>query len=125
MTVVATVRIASVAELEALALGLVFASWQQMKDPKTRRLIPPLYSGRIHYQREPDGEEVWQTALQTAKSGHGDCEDLCIYLCGQLWATGEDPLARPKVIVVTPSLRHVVVRRGDGRIEDPSKRLGM
>ena len=51
-------------------------------------------------------------------------EDLSVYRVGELWVAGERA-ARPKVIDVRPGLKHCVVLRADGTIEDPSKRLGM
>ncbi len=67
-------------------------------------------------------------------SRHG--EDLSVYRVGELWVAGERPEwsdlerryvggARPKVIDVRPGLKHCVVLRANGQIEDPSKRLGM
>ena len=47
-----------------------------------------------------------------------------MYRCGELWVLGERN-ARPKVIDVRAGLKHCVVLRADGSIEDPSKRLGM
>jgi len=118
-------RVDTIHELEGLVMGLALASLAQMRDTRKGPHILPLYSGRVRYQREPIGREQWQTAFETSLHGSGDCEDLTAYRVAELWHTGEDREARPQVIAVTPTLRHVVVRRGNGAIEDPSKKLGM
>jgi hypothetical protein len=41
-----------------------------------------------------------------------------------LWVQGETD-ARAVILDIRPGLKHCVVRRADGTIEDPSKRLGM
>jgi hypothetical protein len=124
MTVIATVRVRTLPELQGLVTGVALASWTQLNDPRTARMIPKLYSGHVRYRQERPGLEEWQTALETAQRGWGDCEDLVIYRLAELWQ-GEDVRARARVIQVTPALRHVVLVRGNGHIEDPSKRLGM
>jgi hypothetical protein len=116
------------AELEGLVFGLGAQSFAQMADPATRKLIPALYSGRIVYKREPQRREEWQSALETAFRGYGDCEDLVAYRVGELRAQGI--LAFPVVSSITPKLRHVTLRYLDPKTnswvtEDPSKRLGM
>jgi hypothetical protein len=57
------------------------------------------------------------------RRGGGDCEDLATWRAAELRAVGEP--ARVIVYRSAPSVLHAVVRRGDGRIEDPSRRLGM
>lgn len=89
---------------------------------------PPLYSGGIVYQREArkdDGSyfERWLTAPEVVRHGHGDCEDLASYLAAQYRLAGD-------VAAIAMPIRnsigwHIVTRRGNGTIEDPSKRLGM
>jgi hypothetical protein len=123
VTVHATMRAHTNRELECLVFGLALASLAQMRASATRARIPSLYSGKIRYCREPRGSERWQTALETSELGCGDCEDLVAFRCAELMAQGIK--ARPKVLTINPTLRHVVVRWPDGRIEDPSKKLGM
>jgi hypothetical protein len=94
-------------------------SYQQMR----RHPLPPLYSCGIRYERERNRER-WQTAFETYQRKRGDCEDLAAYLCAQLWIAGEHR-AHVHCYAPRPGLIHCVVRRADGRIEDPSKRLGM
>ena len=94
---------------------------------KTRRL-PRLYEAGIRYRREPSppvGErriERWNVATEAVKKGHSDCEDLASYRVAELRLAGEPAQIRLKK---KGRVWHVTVRRADGRIEDPSKRLGM
>lgn len=37
-------------------------------------------AGNIQYVADAKGTDAWQTPQQTADSGKGDCEDICIYL---------------------------------------------
>lgn len=116
----------SVAELEGLVFGLAAQDYAQMKENRGR--IPPLYGGSIRYQREPLRRENWQSALETAELGYGDCEDLSAYRVAELRAQGIT--AFPIVAHVSPTLRHVMVRYLDPKsqqwvTEDPSKKLGM
>lgn len=124
MAVRLRIQVTTIRELEAAVMGLAWICWSQMEDAANAGRIPPLYSGRIRYQREPEGREDWQTAIETARLGTADCEDLCGYRLGELFLAGETK-ARARVVAITPTLRHVLVMRGDGRLEDPSRRLGM
>jgi len=85
------------------------------------RDVPPLYRSGIRYRRDPG--EVWQTPSETASVGYGDCEDLALYRAYELRRAGIP--ARVRVYQATPKTMHVVVERGDGIIEDPSRALGM
>lgn len=124
MAVRLTMTVSTLRELEEAVNGLGRVCQAQMVDPENAGKIPPLYSGRIRYQRERPGEERWQSAEETARRGYGDCEDLAAYRLGELWAAGEKK-ARARVVTITPTLRHVMVARADGSLEDPSKKLGM
>ncbi len=123
MSVRATITVHTIPELEALVFAMAVISLRQMQDPPLRAYIPPLYGGKIRYVREPPGQEEWQSAKQTASRGRGDCEDLVNYRVAEIWFAGRH--AMPKVIEVSPTLRHVVVEHRDGTIEDPSAKLGM
>lgn len=106
-------------ELEYLLEGLVQLNLSQLR----RGLAPPLYKSGVRYKREPRGREKWQTAKTTFKKKDGDCEDLAAYRAADLRLGGVQ--ARAVVIDVAPGLKHCVVKLPDGRLEDPSKRLGM
>lgn len=88
---------------------------------------PKLYDSGVVYEREPPGQEEWQTIPSVIDQGSGDCEDLAAWRVAELQRAGEP--AR----IITKSARqlsgklliHVLVRRGDGTLEDPSMLLGM
>jgi len=123
MTVRPRLRVSNPREMEALLLGLALQSWCQLTGPE-RSAIPPLYSGHYRYRMERPGREDWQSALENARRGIGDCEDLATHRVAELWRDGVRG-ARPKILQVSPNLFHVVVAHPDGTIEDPSRRLGM
>jgi hypothetical protein len=82
---------------------------------------PHIRRAGVRYARERG--ERWQTAPVLLASRRGDCEDLASYHAAFLRARGER--AVPQLREVRPGLWHVVVRRADGRIDDPSRWLGM
>lgn len=88
--------------------------------------VPPLYQSGVRFRREPPGVETFRDAVTTYRAGHGDCAHLVAWRVAELREAGE-----PATIRIywkpTPSGRlfHVQVRRADGRIEDPSRKLGM
>lgn len=86
---------------------------------------PALYASGVRYEREAKGRESWQTLPDLLASGRGDCEDLACARAGELQATGEDPDAYAEARHVRAGLWHIVVVRGDGTTEDPSRALGM
>jgi hypothetical protein len=96
---------------------------------RTRRL-PPLYKSGIVYARETTAggipghpkTENWQTYPAMLKSGVADCEDLSSVLVGQLREAGEPANIR---LTKKRNVWHVTVRRADGSVEDPSRKLGM
>jgi hypothetical protein len=59
------------------------------------------------------------------KRGWGDCDDLAPWQAASLRHTGEDPDAVAKVRKSGPKRWHAEVKRGDGSIDDPSRRAGM
>lgn len=128
MAVRPRLRATTIPELEALVFGLGAQSYAQLADPANRGKIPPLYSGKIVYRRELPRREEWQSALETAERGYGDCEDLVAYRLAELRAQGV--LAKPVITAVNPALRHVTLTYTDPQTrqlvhEDPSRLLGM
>ncbi len=86
--------------------------------------LPPLYKAGIRYQREPQhgtGLEDFCLPPITFHQKWGDCDDLVIYRVAELIAHGE--AAECKADWINGEL-HVLVRRGDKSIEDPSIALG-
>jgi len=90
--------------------------------------VPALYESGVRYQQEPpDGRPEEFAAIPLILSrGWADCDDLAPWRVAELQEAGERATIR-----ITwrrngeRRLYHVVVRRGDGRIEDPSRLLGM
>ncbi len=92
---------------------------------------PPLYSAGIVYRREPTCRdesgtlricEEFLTARCVYDRGAGDCDDLAPLRAAELRLQGERANAYARR---SAAGWHVVVRRGDGTIEDPSAILGM
>jgi transglutaminase-like putative cysteine protease len=108
--------------LVALELAARAAAADMRASARKGRPIPPIYASGVRYiRRDPD--ERWQTPTETLRRGGGDCEDLAIWRAAELRARGEP--ARVIVYRSAPGVLHAVVRRASGRIEDPSRRLGM
>lgn len=107
-------------EIECLLEGLVRLDLSQLR----RGLAPPVYAQRrVRYQREERGREEWQSAAHAMKTGGADCEDLAAWAAASYRLVGVPAVAIVKQ--VGPGLKHCLVRLPDGRIDDPSKRLGM
>lgn len=96
------------------------------RDELQRYKLPWLYRSGVRYRREPKipgRVENWQTISQLIRSGEADCEDLA--------AARSAELQVKKGIKAIPWLKkkgkvwHVLVRYPDGRLEDPSRVLGM
>jgi len=89
---------------------------------------PNLYEQAIRYRREPRDPltglrlEEWKIYPELIADGVGDCEDLAAARVAELRNRGIN--ARPW-LARHGRMWHVQVRLPDGRIEDPSKRLGM
>ena len=97
--------------------------------------FPRIYESGVHYQREPahheyksnriESEERWLTIPECYAQGWGDCDDLAPWLAAERRVRDKDADARAVIRKVATHKWHVVVARGDGSIEDPSKVLGM
>jgi hypothetical protein len=104
--------------LRAAVEGLVAVNYVELQ----RFALPLLYDSGVTYQREPRGRERWQTATETLRLQRGDCEDLAAWRAAELRFYEGDP-AIVEIIRTGPRQFHAVVMRGDGTIEDPSRRL--
>jgi len=111
---------ASRALLSALLRGLVAANLVILRRNPG---MPPLYESGVRYVPEPRGQEKWLTYDKVLRAGKGDCEDLAAARSSQLIRQGI--MAWPVVIRTGRKRFHAVVRWPDGKIEDPSKILGM
>lgn len=89
---------------------------------------PLLYKSGVRYMNEPDdGMEEFACIPIILERGWGDCDDLAPWRCAELRQAGEAAKIRIqwKRQPNGRKLFHIVVRRADGRIEDPSAILGM
>jgi hypothetical protein len=88
---------------------------------------PRIYSSGVFYRAEPIGEERWRDIPSVLREGWGDCEDLACWRAAEL-VEREGIAARPSYRWRRRpgiSIYHIVVRLPNGRIEDPSRKLGM
>lgn len=90
--------------------------------------VPPLYQAGVRYQNEPNHWpiESFDSIPEVISRGWGDCDDLAPWRCAELRKAGE----RAKIRIQWKRLPegklfHIVVRRENGTIEDPSLILGM
>lgn len=102
--------------------------------------VPPIYESGVRYQEEPVNQanlpgsggtyriEEFAAIPAIMERGWGDCDDLAPWRCAELREHGEPAKIRiqwKKNPETGQKLYHIVVRRADGRIEDPSLLLGM
>lgn len=90
--------------------------------------VPLLYASGVIYQEEPQtGYEEFACIEPIYKRGWGDCDDLAPWRCAELRNAGEKAKIRIqwKRQPSGQKLFHIVVRRENGAIEDPSRILGM
>lgn len=89
---------------------------------RRRGVVPALSATRVRYVREPRGQEHWQTAAQSLRSGEGDCEDLAVYLVADARVRGVP--ARVVVRRVGQGKYHALALIS-GKLVDPSRARGM
>ena len=105
--------------------------------------VAPLYelarAGKVVYRNEPDDlnrlvtkghnrkVEDFAAIPAVLERGWADCDDLAPWLCAELRMSGEKAGIRVqwRRLPSGSRLYHIVVRRGDGTVEDPSFMLGM
>jgi transglutaminase-like putative cysteine protease len=113
------------AQLRVLLGALFDANVHQIR---ARGGVPPIKQTGIRYQREPRGQERWQTVTELLRSKIGDCEDLAAYEAARLRVAGVN--ARPEILPQGRQpdgrmLYHAVVVLPGGRIYDVCPALGM
>ncbi len=103
---------------------------------------PRLYQSGVYYREEKPGFEDWPDIPKVLSQGWGDCEDLAGYRAAELrvydgidaqpvikWTWIPADRMREAGYTVIPKdgvwLVHCLVRYPNGKIEDPSKILGM
>lgn len=81
---------------------------------------------QARWKPEPPGQgEHFDHGRLVIGRGWGDCDDLAPWRAASLRVTGEDPDATAIVRRSGPGRWHAIVRRDDGRIDDPSLAAGM
>jgi hypothetical protein len=84
---------------------------------------PALYRSGVRYRFIRPGADWWLIP-DVLTQRWGDCKDLSAWRVAELRVhLGE--LARVRVERTAKDTYHAIVERGDGRIEDPSRALGM
>lgn len=85
---------------------------------------PSLYESGVRYRTEL--KEEWKDIENLLHDGYGDCEDLSMWRCAELRNQGINTKPYIRFRRNGPMLRyHVLVQYSDGRLEDPSRKLGM
>lgn len=92
--------------------------------------VPSIYESGIRYEEEPVGQpyEDFAAVPVILARGWGDCDDLVCWRIAELRNAGENAKVRLKWefdALRGARMYHVLVRRANGQVEDPSKRLGM
>lgn len=111
--------------LSTLLLALMHVDMAYLQQyPNT----PNLYESGVRYEEEPPGQEDWQDIPTCLRMKVGDCEDLACWRAAE-YRVRHGIAATPVFTFKRRSsggyLYHITVRLPDGRIEDPSRRLGM
>lgn len=92
--------------------------------------VPALYESGVRYEEEPAGQpyEDFSSIPVVLARGWLDCDDAVCWRIAELRNQGENAKVRLKW-AYDPlrgiRMYHVLVRRSNGQVEDPSKRLGM
>lgn len=119
-------RLLDKATIEPLLEAVTRAGVRQIARGEARDFRDVLESGGVKWQPEKfvDGEHFDLPAIAQARKW-GDCDDLAPWYAASLRASGDDPAARAVARRSGPNRWHVVTKRSDGRIEDPSRWAGM
>jgi hypothetical protein len=117
------------AHVEAPVLNAALEATTRLNESMLRSgEIPTFEKGRkygVRWRPEPPGGEYFDHAKLVMGRKWGDCDDLAPWHAASLRHSGEDKRAKAIVTKSGPKRWHAVVRRGDGTIDDPSKRAGM
>ena len=91
-----------------------------------RHSAPPLYAAGIVYQSEPAGQEHWRAIPHVLRLGYADCKSLAAWRVAELRMKGVAAACRHSWRDTERGrLWHITVQFPTGRIEDPSRILGM
>jgi len=112
--------------IEALANGLALVNAEYLN---ARPNTPSLYTAGVRYCDDGRARyDEWCDIPTVLSRGCGDCDDLVPWRLAELWRAGEtnaEAMAIAQKLDNGNTLFHLQIRFGDGRIEDPSQRLGM
>ncbi len=89
---------------------------------------PSLYGSGVRYLPDTKGEENWYDVATAIERGGGDCKVLAAWRVAELQLRGVAAMCTVffrELFADDARLYHVQVLLPDGRIEDPSHRLGM
>lgn len=117
-------RIASHKVLNILLKALVDIDVEYLKDnPQT----PSIYQSGVRYVEEPAGIEDWRDIPTCLREREGDCEDFSCWRVAELRRQGiaAVPIFGFRTLSNGDVVYHIRVQYPDGKIEDPSKILGM
>lgn len=113
------------ATLRALLMALMYTDMLYLRaNPK----VPLLYESGVRYEEEPPGQEDWQDIPTCLWRKVGDCEDLACWRAAELQVRFGIKAVPTFTWQERPNgsyLYHITVQLPDGKIEDPSRRLGM
>jgi hypothetical protein len=84
--------------------------------------FPSLYESGVRYRRQR-GPERFRPISEVYQRRSGDCDQLASWRAAELREAGIEAIAIP--VRINPRLFHVIVKYPNGRIEDPSLKLGM
>jgi hypothetical protein len=92
--------------------------------------VPNIYESGIRYEEEPAGQpyEDFAAVPVILARGWADCDDLVCWRIAELRNVGENAKVRLKWQfdpLRNTRMYHVLVRRANGQVEDPSLRFGM
>ena len=111
--------------LHTLPMALMYVD---MKYLQAHPEVPGIYESGVRYEEEPPGQEDWQDIPTCLRMRVGDCEDLACWRAAE-YRVRHGIMAVPVFTCKRKPnggyLYHITVRLPDGRIEDPSRRLGM
>jgi hypothetical protein len=111
--------------LDAALESVTRASVPLIERGQVPTFVQALKTGNVRWRPEPPGDEHFDLPQTVIKRGWGDCDDLAPWHAASLRASGLDPMAEAIVRPSGPGRWHAIVKRGDGRIVDPSRAAGM
>lgn len=89
---------------------------------------PYLYQSGVRYIEEPPGLEDWRKISVVLQQMNGDCEDLATWRAAELnvrYGIAARPIFGFRTLPNGDITYHIRVQYPDGKIEDPSRILGM